>query len=1042
MLFNFNFTNQWPAGAARLLAITLLGAAALSIPTPRSMAQSASSKQQGPQPDIIVISPGSAYRQANLISDLPGFAFVQDPLLVNPWGIAASTTSPFWLTNNGSSSSTLYSGGAGGSPVAKNSLLVTVQGGLPTGSVFNSTSDFSFTPPGGSAGAARFLFASITGNITAWQSTSGTLATIQASHPGHVYTGLAIGNNGSANFLYAADFANGTIDVFDANFALQSSSNFPFADPTIPTTSGNTFYPFNIQNIGGSLYVTYAKLGTDGRDEEGVGNGFVRRFDTNGVRDLTFGINNGALNSPWGITIAPASFGVFGGALLVGNFGEGNPSIHAYNSTTGAFLGTLQDEGGLGIEIDELWALTFGNGVNGGDVNTLYFTAGTAEEEHGLFGSLNPTTSSATSLIQFGSSDLTIGEGGHVDVTVNRSGDVSGTATVDFATIDESQVDHASQKADYQIAVGKLTFGPGETSKTFRVLITEDTFDEGDETLEIGLTNITGSGAGLSGSPLVLTITDNDSGAPTTNAIDDNAVFVRQQFLDLLNREPTTAELDDRVDQLSSCGSDNLCREQKRADISQALFTSEEFFENGTVVSLAYRAAFGRNVFYGEFMKDNHALGAGFIDGAPGSAALLEANKVAFFNDFVRRPQFVADFAATLSPDAFVDLLFAHAGFTPSAGERQAVIAEFGGASDTSDLVDRAQAVRRVTDNVTFIAQEFNRSFVLWEYFGYFRRDPNTVGFNFWVARLDTFGGDFEKAEMIKHFISHIEYRQRFGLSTPAQSLNSSARAKIGTGDNVLIGGFIILGGGSHNVLVRGLGPSLTQAGVIGALADPFLELHGPGGLIATNNNWKDTQQVAIQATGLAPQSDAESAILAPLTAGTYTIVEKGNGGGTGTGLAEIYILDSGVANFSARALVQTGDDVLIEGFIVGPSSSHSTNVVVRALGPSLSASGVSNPLADPRLGLFNANGDLVASNNDWRDTQESDIQNTGFEPGNDLEPAITIGLPPGAYTAVVSGNGGGTGTALVEFYNLDSRSVLRPYPRFSISGQIRLGLR
>jgi uncharacterized protein (TIGR03118 family) len=127
-----------------------------------------------------------------------------------------------------------------------------------------------------------------------------------------------------------------------------------------------------------------------------VGNGFVRRFNTNGVRDLTFGINNGALNAPWGIVIAPASFGIFGNALLVGNFGEGNPSIHAYNPTTGAFLGTLQDESGNGIAIDELWALTFGNGSAGGDVNTLYFSAGIGEEEHGLLGSLRPTTATAT----------------------------------------------------------------------------------------------------------------------------------------------------------------------------------------------------------------------------------------------------------------------------------------------------------------------------------------------------------------------------------------------------------------------------------------------------------------------------------------------------------------------------------------------------------------------------------------------------------------------------------------------------------------------
>src|SRR5207244_12075465 len=153
----------------------------------------------------------------------------------------------------------------------------------------------------------------------------------------------------------AADFANGAIDVYNNAFALQPSASFPFVDPTIPTTPGNTYHPFNIQAIGGSIYVTYAKVDPmTGADQEGVGNGFVRRFNTNGVRDLTFGINNGPLNSPWGLVIAPASFGIFGTALLVGNFGEGNPSIHAFNPggvTPGALLGTLNNENGDGIEI-------------------------------------------------------------------------------------------------------------------------------------------------------------------------------------------------------------------------------------------------------------------------------------------------------------------------------------------------------------------------------------------------------------------------------------------------------------------------------------------------------------------------------------------------------------------------------------------------------------------------------------------------------------------------------------------------------------------
>src|SRR6185437_11378545 len=348
-----------------------------------------SSNQQGAAaPDAIpVIAPGSAYRQTNLISDIPGLAPVLDPLLVNPWGISATASSPFWVANNGTSTTQLIRGDVpSGAPVVLNSSMptVTIPGGLPTGTVANPTAT-DFVLPGACASApcgANFLFASITGNIVGWDpnapAAGSTTGVIAASHPGHVYTGLAYANNGSGNFIYAADFANGTIDVFNSSFALQPSASFPFADPTIPTTMGNTYHPFNIQAIGGSLYVVYAKVDPmTGLDEEGVGNGFVRRFNANGVRDLTFGINNGALNSPWGCTLTPATFGIFGGALLIVNFGAGNPSIHAYNPTTGAFLGTIQDESGIGIVIDELWALTFGNGGSGGDVNTLYFAAGT-----------------------------------------------------------------------------------------------------------------------------------------------------------------------------------------------------------------------------------------------------------------------------------------------------------------------------------------------------------------------------------------------------------------------------------------------------------------------------------------------------------------------------------------------------------------------------------------------------------------------------------------------------------------------------------------
>ena len=639
-------------------------------------------QQQRPTaPDIVVIAPGSAYRQTNLISDIPGLSPLLDPLLVNPWGITATASSPFWVSNNGTSTTQLIRGDVAGAPVVLNASpqTVTIPGGLPTGTVANPTAT-DFVLPGACASApcgANFLFASITGNITGWDpnapAAGSTTGVIAASHPGHVYTGLAIANNGT-NHLYAADFANGTIDVYDSSFALQPAASFPFVDPTIPTTMGNTYHPFNIQAIGGSLYVMYAKVGAGGLDEEGVGNGFVRRFNTNGVRDLTFGINNGALNSPWGVTLAPASFGIFGGALLIGNFGEGNPSIHAYNSTTGAFLGTLQDESGNGIEIDELWALQFGNGGAGGDVDSLYFTAGTAEEEHGLFGKLTKTIASATSLIQFSTDEFVIGENsGHIDITVTRAGDASGSATINFNTFDESQPNHASQKSDYEIALTKLTFNPGETSKTVRILIVNDTFDENDETIDLALSNPTGSGAGL-GSPNVaeVKILDNDTGAPVVNPIDDPGFFVRQHYLDFLNREPDSAGLAFWTNEITSCGDAN-CVSMKRVNVSAAFFLSIEFQKTGYLAYLTHRAAFGTSasgspapILYGDFEAEAQALGKDFIFGQAGSDAVLEANKVAYFNSFIAKPDFAAKYPGTLTNEQYVDNLLASANLTPS----------------------------------------------------------------------------------------------------------------------------------------------------------------------------------------------------------------------------------------------------------------------------------------------------------------------------------------------------------------------------------------
>jgi len=260
------------------------------------------------------------------------------------------------------------------------------------------------------------------------------------------------------------------------------------------------------------------------------------------------------------------------------------------------------------------------------------------------------------------------------------------------------------------------------------------------------------------------------------------------------------------------------------------------------------------------------------------------------------------------------------------------------------------------------------------------------------------------------------------------QLLNISTRLRVLTGDNVLIGGFIITGTAPKKVILRAIGPSLSDAmpPVPGALADPVLELHEPDGTVITNDNWKDSQEQEIIDTTIPPTNDLESAIVETLDPGAYTAIVSGKNGGTGVGLVEAYDLDqaaaSQLANISTRGFVESADNVMIGGFIVGgPSDSGEATVLLRALGPSLgnAVPPVAGALQDPFLELHDSNGAIITSNNDWKDTQQAEIEATGIPPTDDRESAILATLLPGAYTAIVSGKDGTTGVGLVEVYNL-----------------------
>jgi uncharacterized protein (TIGR03118 family) len=322
----------------------------------------------------------TGYQQTNLVSD--GFvkAITTDSNLKNPWGISFSATGPFWVSNNGTGVASLYNGSG-----QIQTLVVSIPplaGGTapsaPTGQVFNifrSNNSFQLT----SNNPAVFIFATEDGTISGWNGGTAAILKVDNSASGAVYKGLAIGNNITGDFLYAANFTGNRIDIFDSNFAPASLSG-SFTDPNLPAG----YAPFNIQNLGGQLFVTYAVQ--DGKDDKpGPGNGIVDVYDTSGnlVKRL---ISNGVLNSPWGLALAPDKFGEFSNDLLVGNFGDGK--INAFDTTSGAFLGTVSDKDANPIVNDGLWGLIVGNGGNGGDMNTLYFTAGLNDEADGLFGSI------------------------------------------------------------------------------------------------------------------------------------------------------------------------------------------------------------------------------------------------------------------------------------------------------------------------------------------------------------------------------------------------------------------------------------------------------------------------------------------------------------------------------------------------------------------------------------------------------------------------------------------------------------------------------
>jgi uncharacterized protein (TIGR03118 family) len=354
---------------------------------------------------VPLLTPGAfatSFEQTNLVSDLPGLAANQDPNLLNPWGMANNAGSPFWISDQGANVATLYNGAGISQPPGQPLVVSTPLG--PTGVVANPDilgGSFPLINPTTSP-AAVFIFATLSGQIAGWNPGVGntlgpngvsTVTQTRFAAPDNAaYTGLATAQlpAGTGTFLYAADFRNAKIDILNSNFSkvttVPGGPSQPFRDPELP----RGYAPYNIQNLNGKLYVTYAQVDATGKASAGAGQGFVDVFNLDGSPGLPNGlvrlVSRGSLNAPWGLAIAPTSFGEFAGALLVGNNGDG--TIDAFDPTSGLFLGTLRDPMGNPITNDGLWALRIGTGASGFDPNALYFDAGINGEVDGLFGEI------------------------------------------------------------------------------------------------------------------------------------------------------------------------------------------------------------------------------------------------------------------------------------------------------------------------------------------------------------------------------------------------------------------------------------------------------------------------------------------------------------------------------------------------------------------------------------------------------------------------------------------------------------------------------
>jgi len=615
----------------------------------------------------------------------------------------------------------------------------------------------------------------------ALQFSSATFSTAENGGSTVVTVTRAGGTAGEARVNYAT--SNGTATAGQDYTA--TSGTLMFADGvtsrafSVAIANDETFEPDETINLTLTSPAGTGSLGSPASAVLTITNDDPLPTISIGDRTVTEG-DSGTVTATFNVALSRAT-----AQTVTVNFATANGTATAgsdYQATTGTLtflpLETVKQvsvtvNGDNSFEPNETFVVDLSGAVNAGIADNQGAGTITNDDAQGGF-------------ISFSQANYTVGEsGGLVTITVNRTNDLSGPATVDYATADDVTVvpcstanSIASSRCDFTTALGTLRFAAGESSKTFVVLISQDNYVEGPETLTITLSNLTGGAALATPSTATLTITD-DASEPSANPIDSADAFVRQHYHDFLNREADAAGLAFWTNQITECQQPGATcsAEVRRINVSAAFFLSIEFQETGYFVYRTYKSSYGNipgtpvPLRLNEFLPDTQQIGKGFVVGAPGADQVLENNKVAYMQDFVARARFTTAYPISLTPSQFVDALFANAGVTPSATDRNAAIAEFNGAGDTSDVAARARALRRVAENSTLKTQETNRAFVLMQYFGYLRRNPNDApeanldfgGYNFWLGKLNQFNGNFVEAEMVKAFIVSGEYRQRFG---------------------------------------------------------------------------------------------------------------------------------------------------------------------------------------------------------------------------------------------------------------------------------------